>query len=134
MRTALLVGSIYVGVIYALGFLLGALRELLLTPRFGPFWPRLMEIPFMLAASWLAAAAIVRRQGLGIGAPRVAMGATALMLLLAAEAVTAMSFMGRSLSAHLASYATAQGVITLAAQLAFAAFPLFVRTARTSQT
>jgi hypothetical protein len=120
-------GWVYFGMIYALGFLLGAMREMWLTPRFGPFWPRMVELPLMLAASWVCAWWVVNRYGLEMRRDRLVMGLSAFALLMIGEALVGTLAMGRSLGQHLASSATLQGVIGLAAQCAFALFPLFVR-------
>jgi hypothetical protein len=120
-------GWVYFGMVYALGFALGAMREMWLAPRFGGFWPRMVELPAMLAASWFAAWWVVNRYGLGSIRERLVMGLSAFALLMAGEALVSVLAMGRSLGQHLASYATSQGAIGLAAQCAFALFPLFVR-------
>jgi hypothetical protein len=118
---------VYFGMVYALGFLLGSLRELLIAPHFGGFWPRLIEIPVMLAASWFAAFWVVNRYGIATRADRLVMGLTAFALLMAGEALVGIGLMGRSFAQHLAGYATAQGALTIMAQSAFAVFPLLVR-------
>jgi hypothetical protein len=120
-------GWVYFGMVYALGFLLGAMREMWLAPRFGGFWPRIVELPVMLAASWLAAWWVVNRYGLETVRERLVMGLVAFGLLMAGEVLVSILAMGRSLSQHLASYASWQGAISLAAQCAFALFPLLIR-------
>ncbi|MGL4728066.1 MAG: hypothetical protein ACRCWO_04855 [Bosea sp. (in: a-proteobacteria)] len=120
-------GWVYFGMIYALGFLLGAVRETWLAPRFGSFWPRMFEMPFMLAASWFAAWWVVNRYGLEVGAQRMIMGLTAFVLLMVGEALVSMFAMGRTFAQHVAAYVSLQGGLTLAALAAFAVFPLIVR-------
>lgn len=120
-------GWVYFGMVYALGFLLGAMRETWLAPRFGGFWPRMMEMPLMLAASWFAAWWVVNRYGLDAARERLVMGLSAFALLMAGEALVGVLAMGRTFGQHLASYATAQGAIGLVAQCAFALFPLLIR-------
>jgi hypothetical protein len=120
-------GWVYFGMVYALGFALGAMREMWLAPRFGGFWPRMVELPVMLAASWFAAWWVVNRYGLETMRERLVMGLSAFGLLMAGEAMVSVFAMERTLAAHLASYASLQGAIGLAAQCAFALFPLFVR-------
>ncbi len=118
---------VYFGMVYALGFLLGSLRELLIAPRFGGFWPRVIEMPMMLAASWFAAFWVVNRYGIAARADRLVMGLTAFALLMLGEVLVGIGLMGRTPGQHLAGYATVQGGLTLLAQSAFAAFPLLVR-------
>jgi hypothetical protein len=118
-------GFIYFAMVFILGFALGAVRVSLVAPRVGETAGVLIETPLMLAASWLACGWSLRRLGLGraIG-PRVAMGAVAFSLLMAAELGVSVLLFGRSLSAQVANYQTTAGAIGLAAQVAFALIPL----------
>ncbi len=50
---AVLAGVLYFGLVFALGFILGTLRVLVLEPRLGSTGAVLLELPVMLAASWL---------------------------------------------------------------------------------
>jgi hypothetical protein len=65
----------YFGLIFALGFLLGTVRTLLLAPATGATAAVLIELPVMLGASWLAArpiqpGALGRRSALHAGLDR----------------------------------------------------------------
>jgi hypothetical protein len=120
-------GWVYFGMVYALGFLLGAMREMWLAPRLGGFWPRMVELPVMLGASWFAAWWVVNRYGLESMRERLVMGLSAFALLMLGEALVGTLAMGRTPGQHLASYASLQGAISLAAQCAFALFPLLIR-------
>lgn len=51
----------YFAVIFAMGFVLGVIRTLVIAPRTGATVAVLMEMPLMLAASWIVAHRIVRR-------------------------------------------------------------------------
>jgi hypothetical protein len=124
---ALRAGWVYFGMIYTLGFLMGAVRETWIAPRFGGFWPRMAEMPVMLAASWFAAWWVVNRYGLETRFERFVMGLSAFVLLMAGEALVSLFAMGRTFAQHIATYSTLQGGLTLLAQSAFALFPLFVR-------
>jgi hypothetical protein len=70
---------------------------------------------------------VVNRYGLETIRGRLAMGLSAFTLLMAGEALVSMIAMGRTFGQHLASYATLQGAMGLAAQCAFALFPLLIR-------
>lgn len=125
MKTALAAGSLYAAAMFAAGFALGTVRVLLAEPALGPLVPTLAELPVMLALSWVACAQLVRRFDVPPrAAPRLAMGAAALGLLLAAETGLGVIGFGRSLCAQLARYAEPAPMLGLLAQLAFALFPL----------
>lgn len=76
---------IYWAAIFALGFVLGTLRVLWGAAAIGETAFILMEVPVMLAASWLAARWLVRRYKVpGLGAA-AAMGGLSFALLMLAE-------------------------------------------------
>jgi hypothetical protein len=118
-------GVAYAAVMFAVGFALGTLRLLVLAPRAGTLAATLLELPVMLALSWVVCARLVRRLGVpaAIG-PRLVMGAVALGVLLAAETVLGVTLLGRTLAGQLQSYAEPAAALGLVAQLAFALFPL----------
>lgn len=118
----------YFALVFAAGVLLGTLRTLAVAPVLGEAGAVLLELPVMLAVCWASAGLVLRRITLGPGLyPRLAMGAIAFALLLAAELLLARVAFGRSLSAHLAQFATLPGALGLAGQLAFAAIPALRR-------
>lgn len=122
--TALIAGTVYFTVVFAVGFVFGTVRTLLLAPAFGPLVAVLIELPFMLVIAWLACRRIVRRIAVPPdGAGRWIMGATAFALLMLAEYVLAVALTGVSLDGYLAQYRTAAGLVGLAGQIVFAAFP-----------
>jgi hypothetical protein len=125
MRAASLAGAVYFAVVFALGFVLGAVRVLLISPRLGELAAVLLETPVMLAASWMASRWAVRRFGVPRStAPRAAMGAIAFALLMAAELGVSVIVFGRTLAEHAAAYETFPGALGLGAQIVFAAMPL----------
>jgi hypothetical protein len=79
----------------------------------------------MLWISWVACGRIVARFAVPppVG-PRIAMGATAFVLLMAAEVALAVFAFGRTPASVAAGLVAPDGAIGLAAQLAFAALPL----------
>jgi hypothetical protein len=125
MNRTLGAGLLYGLAVFGLGFILGTARELWLAPLFGRDAVVLVEGPLILVAAWLLCWWIIRRLGVpaSLGS-RLAMGALALMLLLAGEALVAVFGFGRTLAAHFAAYATVKGVLELLPQMAFALFPL----------
>ncbi len=127
MRSGLLAGAAYFVIVFAAGFVLGAVRTLWLAPVLGDVEAVLVEIPVMLLIAWMVCRAIVARLRLS---PRVVaravMGGVALGLLLAAEAALAVAF-GTPVGELGAVFATAPALLGLAAQVVYAAFPLLVR-------
>ena len=124
MRAAL-AGAIYFLVVYAVGFALGTVRVLLVTPRLGATAAVLMELPFMLTASWLACRLIVRRMAVPPSlSARLTMGASAFALLMVVETAVGMAAFGQTLAAQIASLRQIAGLIGLGGQIMFALFPL----------
>jgi hypothetical protein len=125
MPEALRAGAVYFAIVFAVGFVLGTIRALVVVPRFGETNAVLIELPVMLALSWIVCASLVRRFAVP---PRVAaramMGGVAFALLMIAEACVSMFGFGRTLAEHLSVYQTAGAQLGLAAQVAFALFPV----------
>ncbi|MCM0021480.1 MAG: hypothetical protein NBV67_15930 [Tagaea sp.] len=128
MSPALRAGAVYFALIFALGFVLGAARVLAVAPAIGELLATTIELPIMLAASWIVCGWCVRRFRVPRGAgARLVMGGLAFVLLMAAEASLSVLLAGRSFAEHLTRYAETGPALGLAAQLAFAAFPLLRR-------
>jgi hypothetical protein len=125
-RTAALkAGAAYFAVVLALGFAFGVLRVLVLARHLGETASVLLELPFMLAASWLACGWALDR--FAVPRPwrhRLAMGGVAFALLMSAELGVAMLALDRSPMEQARKYRSWPAGLGLAAQLAFAAFPL----------
>lgn len=120
----------YFAIAFGAGFALGTVRVLLVAPRLGELAAVALELPVMLAVSWLAAGWCVRRFDVPArAAPRLVMGGLAFALLMLAELGVSVFAFGRSSADHLATYRQAAGLAGLAAQVAFALFP-WVRMAR----
>jgi hypothetical protein len=128
MTNALRAGFGYFLLVFALGFALGTLRVLVTAPALGEITAVAIEIPVILAAAWPTCRWLTRRLAVSAAAlPRLVMGAAALALTLAAELALAIVMFGRTPAEHLATYATAPGLLGLSAQLLFAALPLLQR-------
>lgn len=119
-------GAAYFGVVFALGFMVGTLRVLVVEPRLGATASVSVEVPFMLLASWMVARHLVARFDLGRLRKKLVMGVTGLVLLLAAETALGVAF-GQPIGEQLATYGTLRGILNLVGQLGFAAMPLLVR-------
>ena len=54
MQSALKAGIFYFATVFAVGFALGTIRVLTIVPRVGEMVAIVIEVPFILAISWLA--------------------------------------------------------------------------------
>ena len=121
----------YFALLFALGWVLGPIRELAVIPRFGLAAGLLLEAPIMLAVMVLAARWSVRRFAVPdtFGA-RAAMGLIALALLLASELAGTRLVRGLSFAEWLAAF-QGVGAISLLLFLLFATLPLLVARGKT---
>jgi hypothetical protein len=125
MVSSLKAGCVYFLLVFAMGFALGIVRVLLLSPLLGEMLAVLIELPVILLASWLICRKLIERLTVpSTLAARLLMGATALALLLSAEALMSVLLFERSLAGHLELYQTAEGLTGLAGQIVFALFPV----------
>jgi hypothetical protein len=117
-------GVAYFALAFAAGFALGVVRTLVLEPRFGA-WPALaLELPVMLALSWIACAWAIRRFDVpATVSARLGMGTMAFALLMLAEFALALA-LGESPAGYLTQLTSPLGLAGVAAQFAFALFPL----------
>jgi hypothetical protein len=115
----------YFALVFTLGFVLGTLRVLLVAPALGVLAATLIELPFMMLASWRICAWTMRKFNVsGKLNLRLAMGALALALLLAAEAALGVWVFRQTVQQQLAGYREPGPMLGLLAQIAFASFPL----------
>jgi len=125
MAAALFAGLLYFAGVFAFAFAMGVARTLVVAPRIGATAAVLLELPLVLAASWIVARALLRHRDFTVP-QRATMGAFALALTLASEAALAAILRGQSLAQWAAALATPLGLAGLAGQLAFAVLPLVV--------
>lgn len=114
---------IYFGAVFALAFALGIVRTLIVAPAIGEFAAVMMEVPVVLAASWVVARHLLRVTPMPLAA-RAAMGAVAFALLMAIEAALAAVLRGQSVGGWMQALGTPPGLIGLAGQVGFAVVPL----------
>lgn len=127
MREGLLAGLQYWAVIFAMGFVLGVLRQTLLVPAIGPLWATAAELPFMLGASWFWCSHLVRRGGWPAAAvQRRVMGLSAFLALMCAELTLDLLIGQRDPLAFVRNWLTAAGALGLAGQVLYGLFPLWV--------
>ena len=124
-------GVIYFLLLFALGWILGPIRELWAVPRFGRMTALLVEAIIMLIAMIVAAGWVTLRfdvpRTLGSTIP---VGLVALVILAPAEIAGALWVRGQSLQDYAASFVTGPGLISLVLFVLFAVMPTLVTLVR----
>jgi len=114
---------LYFGIVFTFAFAMGVVRVLVVAPLVGPAAAVFIEVPIILAASWIVARRVLRRRTLGFS-KRLAVGGLAFMLLMACEALLATVILGQNVGQWAATVATPLGLVGLTGQLGFAAIPV----------
>ena len=125
MANAFFLGLLYFLAVFTFAFATGAIRELTVAPLIGSSAAVVLEVPFLVLASWIVALRLLRKRSLTV-TERIAMGATAFTLTIVCEAALAAVMRRQSISDWMASVATPLGLVGLAAQVVFAAMPVFL--------
>lgn len=113
----------YVVPVFAVAFALGALRVGVVAPQLGPLLAVALELPLVLALSWLVAGRVLGRWP-QTGLPgRLGLGSLAFLLLMGLELATALAF-GHSVTSFVVAMATPPGALGLAGQVGFGLIPL----------
>jgi hypothetical protein len=124
---ALEAGVIYSLLVFAVGWVLGPIRELWAVPHFGRMVVMLSEAVIMLIAMIVAARWIIRRLDVPRTLPAtVSMGLIAIGLLFPGEIAGVVWLRDLSLQEYLAGFATGPGIISLVMFLLFAGMPTLV--------
>lgn len=127
MKAALGAAVPYFAVVFAAGFVLGAVRVLALAPALGDFVAVLVELPAMLGVSFFAARWAVARFSVAAQVGRrLAMGGLAFGLLIVAEAVLAILVFGQTLHDFFGGLLLPSGAAGLAGQAVFGLMPLLL--------
>jgi hypothetical protein len=128
MKRPLIAASAYFLVLFALGFVLGALRVIFVAPRIGPLAGVCAEVPVMVIAAFFASRWAIRRWQVAPNIMiRFAMTVWFLALLLLFETVFGTLLFGRTAAAQMAAMATLAGLVGLSGQIIAALMPVFVR-------
>lgn len=123
----------YFGSVFAAGFVLGTIRVLMVAPRIGALPATLVELPFMLGASWWVAREIVGRLRRPFDvADLLVVGLAALTLMLGAEVLLGLLAFGRGVEEQMRSWVSPEGLAGLAGQFAFGVLPWLVGRRRTT--
>lgn len=120
-------GVLYFALVFAVGFVLGAIRTLWVVPRIGTRKAELTEMPVMLAVTILMA----RRTVLRLRVPpmlsaRIGMGCIALVLMLVAEFGFVLWIRGLTIRQYLATRDPISGAAYYVLLIVFAVMPLLV--------
>ncbi|MCI3133833.1 hypothetical protein [Phenylobacterium aquaticum] len=124
-QTIWAMAGLYAALTFAAGVLMGAVRVMLIAPLAGAVAAVMLELPIMLAVSWLICGWILDRPwAFRRFLDRAAMGVAAFALMMALEMTMALTIFGQSPAAVLKGLAAPAGVLGLAGQAAFAMLPL----------
>ncbi|MHA7775006.1 hypothetical protein [Roseibium sp. M-1] len=115
---------VYAVTVFAIGFVLGAARVLVLARSIGAVGSVLVELPLILAASYFVARRVLRFWNVPARTmPRLLMGGLALAALLTLEVTLSLTLFGNSLDQFFAHFQTPEGLLGLCGQLIFACIP-----------
>ncbi|MBW4458945.1 MAG: hypothetical protein KME47_01690 [Nodosilinea sp. WJT8-NPBG4] len=125
MNNSIRVGFLYFVAVFAIGFLLGTLRVLVLIPKLGELVSTFIELPILLSAAWLISDFLTTQ----FNVPsqwwvRLNMGIVAFGVLMAAELGLSVWLFGSTVQGHFAAYQSLPKTIGLAGQAVFALIPL----------
>ena len=114
----------YLGIVFAIGFLLGAVRVTLVVPWVGERMAELAEMPLMFVAIHVVAGHVVRWHRRAATLPRWPVaGAIALCGLVTLELVLSVVLPGRSVEAYLQDRDPVSGSVYVLMLLVFALMP-----------
>ncbi len=117
-------GVAYFAITFGIGFLLGTFRVLVLVPGLGDIAATALELPFMIAFSWIISQWLIIRFSVPAKlSARLIMGGVAFVLLVSAELALSALMFDRSLTQHLDQYRSLSAILGILGQVAFAAFP-----------
>jgi hypothetical protein len=123
----LIAGGAYFLLLFALGFVLGTLRVILVQPRFGTLAATLAEVPVMLTAALYTCRWAIRRWSVPPEMSiRWAMVLWFVILLFVFETLLGTLLFGRTAADQWATLKTTAGMVGLGAQLIAAMFPVVV--------
>jgi hypothetical protein len=127
VKETLKAGVLYSVLVFAAGFVLGAIRTLWVVPRLGVRTAELMEAPIMFVISILAARWVVRHVRVPpLWSRRLAMGCVALGLMLLVEFTLVLWIRGLTIRGYLETRDPVSGAVYFATLGAFAVIPIFV--------
>ena len=133
LRDAIGAGLVYGLVVFSIGFILGAIRTLVVVPRTGVTAAVLAEAPVILYTSWIISRRLIFRFNVADkAASRILMGGIAFAVLMVCELGLSVLIFHRTGGEFFAAFASMPGAIGLVAQVLFAVFP-YIRLPRPLQ-
>jgi hypothetical protein len=127
MKRTLIPGTVYVVLLFAIGFVLGACRVMFVVPVIGQLWATVAEIPIMLMAAFFLCRWVMLRWNVPTDVShRLQVAIWFLALLLLFETTVAALLFGRSFVDQWAALLEPAGLVGLSGQLAAAVLPLMV--------
>ena len=125
MSNILKAGFFYFLGVFAVGFILGALRTIFLVPYTGPVIAVLAEIPLMLLFAWHLCRLLSEKWAIPSEiSDRLVMGLVAFACLLAGELLIALQLQDGRMADFFLMFDLPETRIGLAGQIAFALFPV----------
>ena len=129
MKSAVFAGTVYVLILFSVGFVMGTIRVLVVAPRTGALAATLVELPVMLVAGWYFCRWAIRRwQVPPLMRTRWIMALWFLALLLIFETFLGATLFGRTAAEQWVALTSLEGLLGMTAQVGTALLPLFVGT------
>ncbi len=120
-------GTVYFGLVFGVGFVLGTIRTLWVVPFFGTRKAELIETPIMLIVTMVAARWTVLRLSVPMKwSARLEMGCVALVLMLIAEFGFVLWIRGLSIKEYFATRDPVAGAAYYLLLMVFAIMPILV--------
>ena len=120
-------GTVYFGLVFGVGFVLGTIRTLWVVPFFGTRKAELIETPIMLIVTMVAARWTVLRLSVPMmWSARLEMGCVALVLMLIAEFGLVLWIRGLSIKEYFATRDPVSGAAYYLLLMVFAIMPRLV--------
>lgn len=127
MIRCLRAGLWYFTILFAIGWVLGPIRVLVLEPQFGALAALLIEAPVMIGAMIFVVRWLTTRMRIPYAlVARLLMGTSALLLLLVAEVVAMRLVEGEPIVSYAEKFAGIEGIVTALLYAVFAVMPLLV--------
>jgi hypothetical protein len=114
----------YFVVVFGVAFLMGVVRQLWVVPRLGSRTAELLELPLIIALSFVTSRWILRQHPRASNGFRLGMGSIALLLMLTAEFGFVLALRGMTIADYMASRDAVSGPAYYLALLVFGAMPL----------